>query len=252
MQFIQRIAAGQLCSHLGNREAGRFRGQRRRARHARVHFDHDQAAVVRVDGELHVRAAGIDADFTQHRNRGIAHDLIFFVGQRQRRGDGNGITRVHAHRIDVFDGTDDDAVIRTIADHFHLEFFPAQHAFFDQHLIDRRRQHAGRHDALVLFRRIRDAAAGAAQGERWPNHRRQADRLQRHQGLLLGRHRQHGHFFGVAALIGDFDQLVFASEDFRLRRAEADFGHRIAEQQSVFGLGDHFGIGANQLNAVFF
>jgi len=40
--------------------------------------------------------------------------------------------------------------------------------------------------------------------------------------------------------------------DGRARAFKADFIHRVAEQQPVFGLGDHLGIGADQLNAIFF
>src|SRR3546814_3007368 len=48
-----------LGGDLGDREAGRLRGQRRGARDARVHLDDDQLAVGGVDGELHVGAAEI-------------------------------------------------------------------------------------------------------------------------------------------------------------------------------------------------
>jgi hypothetical protein len=96
-----------------------------------------------VDRELHVRAAGFDADLAQHRDRGVAHDLVFLVGQRQRRRDGDRIARMHAHRIDVLDGADDDAVVRLVADHFHLILFPAEQALVDQDLANRRGVDAG-------------------------------------------------------------------------------------------------------------
>ena len=112
VQLVERIADGEPGGDLGDREARRLRGQRRGARHARVHLDDDQLAVRRIDGELHVRAARIDADLAQHRDRGVAHHLIFFVGQRQRRRDGDGVARMHAHRVDILDGADDDAVVR--------------------------------------------------------------------------------------------------------------------------------------------
>jgi hypothetical protein len=56
--LVQRVAHRQLGGDLGDREAGGLRRQRRGARHARVHLDDDQAAVLRIDRELHVRAAG--------------------------------------------------------------------------------------------------------------------------------------------------------------------------------------------------
>ena len=42
------------------------------------------------------------------------------------------IAGVHAHRVDVFDGADDDGVVGGVAHHFHLELFPAQQGFVDR------------------------------------------------------------------------------------------------------------------------
>ena len=44
LQLIERVADRQLGGDLGDRKAGRLRGQRRGARHARVHLDHEHAA----------------------------------------------------------------------------------------------------------------------------------------------------------------------------------------------------------------
>ena len=78
-QFAERVTDGQLGGDLGDREAGGLRGERRRARDARVHLDHDHPAVLRVDGELDVRAAGLDADLADHGEGGVAHDLVFAI-----------------------------------------------------------------------------------------------------------------------------------------------------------------------------
>ena len=59
-----------------------FEASARRARDARVHLDQDLAAGARVDGELHVRAAGLDADRADARERRVAHPLVLAVGQR--------------------------------------------------------------------------------------------------------------------------------------------------------------------------
>ena len=66
LQLVQRVADRELGGDLGDREAGGLGGERGRARHARVHLDDDEPAVGRVDGELHVGAAGLDADLAQH------------------------------------------------------------------------------------------------------------------------------------------------------------------------------------------
>ena len=124
-QFIQRITDGEFGRHFGDRKTGCLGGQRRRTRHAWVHLDHDHAPVFWISAELHIGATCVHADLTQHRNGGVAHDLVFLVGERLRWRDGNGIPSVHAHGIKIFDRADDDAIIFFIAHYLHLEFFPA-------------------------------------------------------------------------------------------------------------------------------
>ena len=102
-QLVQRVANRQLGRDLGDGKAGGLGGQCRAARHARVHLNHDHTAVLGVDRELHVRAAGVDADLAQYRQRGVAQDLVFLVGQRLRRRHGDGVAGVHAHGVQVFD-----------------------------------------------------------------------------------------------------------------------------------------------------
>ena len=121
--------------------------------------------VLRIDGELHVRSAGIDADFAQARERGVAHHLIFAIGQRLRGRDRDRIAGVHAHGIEIFDGADDDGVVGLIAHHLQLEFLPAEHAFFDQDFVHRRKIEAAFQNFFQLLAIVGDAAAGAAHGE---------------------------------------------------------------------------------------
>ena len=115
----------------------------------------------------------------KHRDRGVAHDLIFLVGQRQRRGDGDGIAGVDAHRVDVLDRADDDAIVRLVADHLHLEFLPAEHALLDQHFVGRRGVDAALDDLDELGLVVGDAAAGAAQREGRADDGGQADVVER-------------------------------------------------------------------------
>ena len=86
------------------------------------------------------------------------------------------IAGVDAHRIDVLDRADDDAVVGAVAHDLHLVFLPAEHRFLDQHLVRRRGAQAAADDLLELLAVVGDAAAGAAQGEGRPDDRRQADR----------------------------------------------------------------------------
>ena len=138
LDFIEPIAHGQLGGDLRDGESGSFRGQRRAARHPRIHFDDDHAPGFGIDGELHVGAASIHADLSQARQCRVAHHLILAVGECLRRSNRDGIARVHAHGIEVFNGAYDDGVVGLIAHHFELEFLPAEDALFDQHFMHRR------------------------------------------------------------------------------------------------------------------
>ena len=228
LDLVERVADRELGGDLGDRKAGRLRGQRRRARHARVHLDHHEPPVGRIDRELHVRAAGLNPDLAQHRDRGVAHDLIFLVGERQRRRHRDRVAGMHAHRIDVFDRADDDAIVVLVAHHLHLVLLPAQHRFFDQHFAGRGGVDAALDDLDEFLFVVGDAAAGAAERERGPDDGRQPDIVERLQGL---------------------DQRLYLM---RSRRREADLLHRLAEQLAVFGLVDGFGGRADHLHVVLF
>ena len=227
-QLVERVADGQLRRDLGDREAGGLRRERRRARHARVHLDDEQAAVGGADGELHVRAAAFHADLAQDRDRRVAHQLVFLVRQRLRGRDGDRVARVHAHRIEVLDGADDDAVVRLVADHFHLEFLPADHRFLEQHFAGRGRVEPARDDLLELLAVVGDAAAAAAERERGADDRREAD---------LGLDRQ---------------RFLEAVRDARARAIEPDVAHGVAEQFAVLGHVDRFARGGDQFDVVLF
>src|SRR5262245_56010099 len=97
--FVEQVADGEFGSDFSDGESGGLGCERGAAAHARVHFDDDHAAIVRVDSELYVRAASLDADGADHGEARVAHDLVFFVGERLDGRDGDGIAGVHAHRI---------------------------------------------------------------------------------------------------------------------------------------------------------
>ena len=240
VEFVERVADGELGRDLGDREAGGLGRQRRRARDPRVHLDHHHAAVLGVDRPLDVGAAGLDPDLAQHVDRVRAHELVFLVGQRQRRGDGDRIAGVHAHRVDVFDRADDDRVVRGVADHFHLVFLPAEQAFVDQDLADRARVHAGVAELLVIVAVVGDAATGAAEGEGGADDRRQADLVERPEREL--------HALPQVALAVVH---LGRGDDGGARVLDAEPVHRLAEQLAVLGHLDGFALGADQLDAVF-
>ena len=64
--LIEGVTDGQLSGDPGNGEAGGLGGQGGAARHTRVHLDDHHAAILGVDGELDVGAAGLDADLANN------------------------------------------------------------------------------------------------------------------------------------------------------------------------------------------
>ena len=60
--LVEVVAERELRRNLRDRKPGGLRRERGRTRHARVHLDDDDPAVLGIDRELDVRAAGLDAD----------------------------------------------------------------------------------------------------------------------------------------------------------------------------------------------
>ena len=109
----------------------------------------------------------------------VAHDLVFFVGQRQGRGHGDRIACVYTHRIDVLDRANDDRIVSGVTHHLHFELFPAKQAFVDQDLPHWRRVHARAAVEFVIVAVIGHATAGAAHGKGRADNCGQADIVQR-------------------------------------------------------------------------
>src|SRR5690606_29635854 len=119
-QFVEGVTDGELGGDLGDGEAGGLGSERGGARHAGVHLDDNLAAGLGIEGKLDVGAAGLDADLADDREGGVAHDLIFLVGEGHGGGDGDGVAGVHAHGVEVLDGADDDALVLVVAHDLHL------------------------------------------------------------------------------------------------------------------------------------
>src|SRR4029453_11349253 len=56
-------------------------------------------------------AAGLDADLADDRDGGVAHELVFLVGERLCGRDRDRVAGVDAHRVDVLDRADDADVV---------------------------------------------------------------------------------------------------------------------------------------------
>ena len=133
-----------------------------------------------------------------------------------------------AHRVEVFDRADDDALVLVVAHHFHLVFLPAEQAFLDEDLVHRRGVEAGLGHAVVLFAVVGDAAARAAQG--------------------VGRTDDDGEFAADERdrLAGFLEGLDHA----RARDVEADFQHQLLELLAIFAALDGVFLRADQFHAV--
>ena len=177
----------------------------------------------RVHGELDVRPAGLDADLADDEPRGVAHPLIFLVGERQDRRDRDAVAGVHAHRIDVLDRADDDEVVGDVAHHLELEFLPADDRLLDEDLVHRAELETALGELAELLDVVGDAAADAAEREGRTNHQRKAERVRQL------------HRFGEI------------SRQAALRHVETDRAHRVLEQLAVFGHLDGLDRRANQL-----
>ena len=224
--LLECVAHGETRRDLGDREAGRLRCERRGARHARVHLDHDDLAGLRVHRELHVRPAGFDAHRADHRDRLVAQQLVGVVTEALLRCDGDRIAGVDPHRVDVLDRADDHDVVVAVAHHLELELTPAEHRLLDEHLADRRRGDASGDDSLIVGTGVRDAATLAAEREGGAHDRRQAEPFERVERFADGRC------------------------DGAARNPQPGGEHRLAKQVAILRAADRLIVGANQLNAV--
>ncbi len=175
--LVERVAESQLGGDLGDREAGGLGGQCGGTGDARVHLDDDDAAGVRMNGELDVAAAGVHAHATDDGDADVTQLLVFAVGQGEAGGHGDGVTGVHADRVDVLDRADDHDVVVAVAHELELEFLPALDALFDQDFVGGRVMDAGAGDAVQLLLVVGDAGAQATHGEARAHDQRVAELL---------------------------------------------------------------------------
>ena len=130
-----------------------------------------------MNSKLDVRSTGLDTNFTNDGECGVAHHLVFLVGQGLHRRNGDGIAGVHAHGIEILDRTNDHAVVHPVAHHFHFELFPADQRFFDQHFAHWRKIQSARSDLIEFLAIVSNAATGTAQGECRTNNQRKCSNL---------------------------------------------------------------------------
>ena len=118
-----------------------------------------------MDRELDVTAAGVDADGADDGDADVAQALHLAVGEGQRRGDRDRVTRVYADRVDVFNRAHDDDVVRLVTHELKLVFLPAEDRLFQQDLGRDRRRKTLACDALEVLGGVSETGAEAAHGE---------------------------------------------------------------------------------------
>ncbi|CAB4344254.1 unannotated protein [freshwater metagenome] len=106
------------------------------------------------------------------------------VRKRLGRSDGDRIAGVHAHRVDIFDGANNHAVVGVITHDFEFVFFPTSDRGFDQDLGDRARLEAVGGDLFELFHRRCNAGSASAQDVGRTNNRWESDSSDHRHGLF--------------------------------------------------------------------
>ena len=170
--LIQRVTNREQRSHLCDWEAGCLGSQRGRTTDARVHLNNNDAAVCWVDRKLYVGAAAGNAYTLENGDGVVAEVLKLFIGKRLSWSNGNGVSCVDAHWIEVLDGADNNTVTCGIAHDLHLNFFPALNGLLYQYLVLWRKQKALLNNLYELFWGVCNAATCTAKGEAWTNNHR--------------------------------------------------------------------------------
>ena len=133
-----------------------------------------------------------------------------------------------AHWVKVFDRADHHALILVVTHDFHLVFFPAEQALFDQHFGRRREIEAVLHHFLVFFTVVGDAATGTTKREAGANNNREiADRS-----------------------VDRFDCFGQCVDRFRLGDVEADLKHCLLKDVTRFAFNDGFWLRADHFDAI--
>ncbi len=178
--------------------------------------------------ELHVRPSRVHADRAYAGKGHLPHFLILAVGQGLRRGDGDRVSGMHAHRVDVFDRADDDAVVAPVAHHLELELVPAFQEFLDQHLVSRRERLRGAEGIEQFLFVADDARAQTAEGKRGAQQQR------------------------IAEHVDALEQFFLCLRGKSVREGKPGLLHRLAKHPAVLRAADRLGRRADHPDLVLF
>jgi len=220
LNLVERHADRDLRRNARDRVAARLRGERGRARHARVDLDHVVVERVRVERELHV-AAALDLQRADDAKRAVPEQMVLLVRQRLTGRDDDRVAGVYADRVDVLHVADGDRGVVAVAHDLVLDLLVALDALLDEHLLDGREPERVFHQRAELVLAVGEAAAGAAERERRAQHDRIAD-LFRRLNALVDRVCDQGRQHRLPELLAELlEQLaVLGALDRARRRAE--------------------------------
>ena len=128
---------------------------------------------------------------------------------------------MHAHGIEVFNGADDDDIVRQVAHDLEFVLLPAEHALLQEAFPNGRKVKAARENLRQLLAVVGDAAAGSAQRKRGPDHAREAD------------------------LLREVEAIAQVVDEGGARHIKPDLVHRVLEQEPVFRLLDRVEFGSD-------
>ena len=113
---------------------------------------------------------------------------------------------MHAHRIDVLDGTDDHEVVGDITHHLQLKFLPTDHRFLNENFVHRAQFNTASDNLTEFLHVVGDTTTNSTQRERWPDNGGKAEPFDNTQCLvkrfrvLAGWHLYTDRFHGVPEL----------------------------------------------------
>ena len=131
-QFVEGVTDGEFRGDFGNGITGGLGGECGRAGDAGIHFNDDHPSCLRTNGKLDVGATCFHPDFPNDGKGGIAHPLILSIRKSLGRSDGDTVACMDSHWIKVFNGADNDAVVRVISHDLHFVLFPAEKGFLHE------------------------------------------------------------------------------------------------------------------------
>ena len=183
LDLVQCIAERDLRSHLCDRVSCRLGCQRGRTADTGVYLDHAVFKGIRVQRVLHVASSG-DIQLADDVQRGSTEHLVLLVAQRLGRSHNDGISCVHAHRVDVLHITNCDAVACAITHHLVLDLFPSRDAALYKDLSHTGKPQAVLQDLHQLMGIMGDTAAASSQRVRRTEHYRVADLVRKCKAVL--------------------------------------------------------------------